>query len=361
MSLDELRHRIDQIDDEILALLESRADMARDVAREKRASGAATYDPERERAVLARLEARSAGRFPREAIRAVFREVMSACLAVQEPVKVAFLGPAGTFTHAAARELFGLAARYTEATTIDNVFDAVRRGDAAYGVVPIENSTEGSVTPAIDALIEGGVLIRRELVLEIGQCLMSTAAGLTQVERVYSHPQALAQCRVWLARNVAGAQLVQTPSTAAAAREALADAAGAAIGSRLAAELYGVPVLRDNVQDLAENATRFVMVATEDAPRTGRDKTSVAFAVHDEQGALLRVLEVFRDHGINLSRIESRPSKQRAWDYVFLADVEGHREDENVAAALAELTAKCPMLRNLGSYPRHDARVTADT
>jgi chorismate mutase/prephenate dehydratase len=361
MSLDDLRHRIDRIDDEILALLEARADVAREVAREKHALGSATYDPERERSVLARLEARSAGRFPREAIRAVFREVMSACLAVQEPVKVAFLGPVGTFTHAAARELFGLAARYTEATTIDSVFDAVRRGDAAYGVVPIENSTEGSVTPAIDALIEGGVFIRRELVLEIGQCLMSTAEGLTRIERVYSHPQALAQCRVWLAKHLAGAQLVQTPSTAAAAREALADAAGAAIGSRLAAELYGVPVLRDNVQDLAENATRFVMIATEDAPRTGRDKTAIAFAVHDEQGALLRVLEVFRDHGINLTRIESRPSKQRAWDYVFLADLEGHREDENVGAALTALAGKCPMLRSLGSYPRHDALVTAAT
>ena len=361
MSLEDLRRRIDRIDDEILALLEARADLARDVAREKRSSNSATYDPERERAILARLEARSAGRFPREAIRAVFREVMSACLAVQEPVKVAFLGPVGTFTHAAARELFGLAARYTEATTIDSVFDAVRRGDATYGVVPIENSTEGSVTPAIDALIEGGVLIRRELVLEIGQCLMSMATGLTQIERVYSHPQALAQCRVWLAKHLPNAQLVQTASTAAAAREALADSAGAAIGSPLAAELYGVPVLRDNVQDLAENATRFVMLASEDAPRTGRDKTTIAFAVHDQQGALLRVLEIFRDHGINLSRIESRPSRQRAWDYVFLADLAGHREDENVRAALAELSAKCPMLRNLGSYPRHDAPVTADT
>jgi chorismate mutase/prephenate dehydratase len=361
MSLDDLRRRIDAIDDEILALLESRADVAREVAREKASTGSATYDPERERAVLARLEARSAGRFPREAIRAVFREVMSACLAVQEPVRVAFLGPAGTFTHAAARELFGLAARYTEATTIDSVFDAVRRGDATYGVVPIENSTEGAVTPAIDALIESGLMIRRELVLQIGQCLMSTAAGLTEIERVYSHPQALAQCRVWLAKHLASAQLVQTPSTAAAAREALADAAGAAIGSRLAAELYGVPVLRDNVQDLAENATRFVMIAMEDAPRTGRDKTTIAFAVHDDAGALLRVLEVFRDHGINLSRIESRPSRQRAWDYVFLTDLDGHRDDENVAAALAVLAARCPMLRSLGSYPRYDAPVTPNT
>jgi chorismate mutase/prephenate dehydratase len=268
-------------------------------------------------------------------------------------VKVAFLGPAGTFTHAAARELFGLAARYSEAGTIDGVFDAVRRGDAAFGVVPIENSTEGSVTRAVDALIDGGVLIRRELVLDVSQCLMSVATGLTEVARVYSHPQALAQCRVWLATNLANAQLVQTPSTSAAAREALADANGAAIGSRLAAELYDLPVLRDKVQDVAENATRFVMLATEDAPRTGRDKTSLAFAVHDARGALLRVLEVFDRNDINLTRIESRPSRQKVWDYVFLADLDGHREDENVRAALAVLDDKCPMLRILGSYPKH--------
>ena len=353
MALDDLRRGIDAIDDEILALLEKRADIAREVARAKRDAHVATYDPEREREVLARLEAKSAGRFPREAIRAVYREVMSACLALQAPVKVAFLGPAGTFTHAAARELFGLAARYSEAGTIDGVFDAVRRGDAAFGVVPIENSTEGSVTRAVDALIDGGVLIRRELVLDVSQCLMSVATGLTEVARVYSHPQALAQCRVWLATNLANAQLVQTPSTSAAAREALADANGAAIGSRLAAALYDLPVLRDKVQDVAENATRFVMLATEDAPRTGRDKTSLAFAVHDARGALLRVLEVFDRNDINLTRIESRPSRQKVWDYVFLADLDGHREDENVRAALAVLDDTCPMLRILGSYPKH--------
>src|SRR5579883_367452 len=173
MSLDDLRKKIDAIDDELLALLDARATVAADVARAKQAAHVATYDPERERQVLARLESKSGGRFPREAIRAVYREVMSACLALQEPVKVAFLGPAGTFAHAAARELFGLAARYSEAVTIDGVFDAVRRNEVTYGVVPIENSTEGSVTHAVDALIEGGVLIRRELVLEVSQCLMT--------------------------------------------------------------------------------------------------------------------------------------------------------------------------------------------
>ncbi len=230
MNLDDLRLRIDAIDDEILALLERRADVVAGVARAKAEAGLAAYDPARERAVLERLAQRGAGRFPRESIVAVYREVMSACLSLQAPVAVAFLGPEGTFTHIAAREIFGLAARYAEAATIEGVFDAVRRSAVAYGVVPIENSTEGSVTHAADALLEGGLFIRRELVLEVSHCLLSNAERLTAVERVYSHPQALAQCRAWLAKNLSSAQLVQTSSTAGAAREASADAAGAAVG-----------------------------------------------------------------------------------------------------------------------------------
>jgi chorismate mutase / prephenate dehydratase len=272
----------------------------------------------------------------------------------QPDLPIAFLGPAGTFTHAAARELFGVEARYTEASTIHGVFDDVRRERAIYGVVPIENSTEGSVTTAVDALIDGdGIVICRELLLEVNHCLMSLAPCLTRISRVYSHPQALAQCRAWLATNLPHADLVQTASTAAAAREAAADMEAAAIGGRFAAELNDLPVLRENVQDLAENATRFVQLATEDAPQSGDDKTTVAFAVHDARGALRRVLEVFDDHGVNLTRIESRPSRQKVWDYVFLADVEGHRDDDALRTALSILTERCPMLRSLGSYPRY--------
>jgi chorismate mutase/prephenate dehydratase len=352
MSLDDLRKHIDSIDDRILALLDERATVVADVARAKTTAHVPTYDPEREREVLDRLSSKGSGRFPREAIRAVYREVMSACLALQEPVKVAFLGPAGTFSHAAARELFGLAARYAEATTIEGVFDAVRRGDAVHGVVPIENSTEGSVNVAVDALLEGGVLIRREHVLDVSQCLLSHAAGLTAIERVYSHPQGHAQCRVWLAKNLAGAQLVQTPSTAAAVREAANDAGGAAIASHLASEIHGVPVLRERVQDREENATRFVVVGETDARPTGDDKTTLVFSVKEGRGALRRVLEIFDDGGINLTRIESRPSKKKVWDYVFLVDLEGHREDDAVKAAMVELGKRCPMVRHLGSYPR---------
>jgi chorismate mutase/prephenate dehydratase len=352
MSLDDLRKRIDAIDDGILALLEQRADIVSGIAQAKAQAGLPVYDPERERLVLERLAQKGAGRFPRESIVAVYREVMSACLAIQSPIKVAFLGPEGTFTHIAARRLFGLAARYTEATTIEGVFDAVRRSVAEFGVVPIENSTEGSVTHAVDALLEGGLFIRRELVLEVAQCLLSRAAQLTQIERVYSHPQGLAQCRAWLAKHLASAQLVQTSSTSAAAREAASDPASAAIGSRLAGELFGVPVLRERIQDREENATRFVMLAREDAPRTGDDKTTVGFALHDEPGALRRALEIFDGAGVNLSRIESRPSQKKAWEYVFLVDLAGHRLDEHVTRALETLRARCSSFVMLGSYPR---------
>jgi chorismate mutase/prephenate dehydratase len=353
VALDDHRRQIDEIDDKILALLEDRARVVADVARAKRDSSLPTYDPDRERQVLDRLAAR-AGRFPAEAIRAVYREVMSACLALQEPLKIAYLGPEGTFSHAAARTLFGLAATYTEATTFEGVFDAVMRHEAQYGVVPLENSTEGSVTHAVDALIGGELLIRAEIELDVSQCLITRAPGLASIERVYSHPQPLGQCRVWLAKNLAGAQLVHAPSTAAAVREAAVDPRGAAIASRLASELYGVPIARERIQDSAENFTRFAMLALEDAARTGNDKTTVAFMAPGGQGrgALLRVLAILDEQEINLTRIESRPSRDKPWDYVFLADLVGHREDANVAQAITRLREHCPLVKHLGSYPR---------
>ncbi|MDP9150164.1 MAG: prephenate dehydratase [Myxococcota bacterium] len=353
MALDDLRKRIDELDDGILRLLDERAQIVGEVARVKRAANVPTYDPERERQVLDRLAAR-AGPFPARAIRAVYREVMSACLALEEPMKVAYLGPEGTFSHAAARAFFGLAAAYMEATTFEGVFDTVARREAQYGVVPVENSSEGSSNTAIDALINGGLLIRAELELDVSQCLLTRVAGLASVERVYSHPQPLGQCRVWLAKNMGGAQLVQASSTAAAVREALSDPRGAAIASSLASELYGLPIARERIQDNSENVTRFVLVALEDAPRTGNDKTTIAFSVRGGQarGALLRTLAIFDEEEINLTRIESRPSREKPWDYVFLADLEGHREDPGVARAMDRLRERCPLLKHLGSYPK---------
>jgi chorismate mutase/prephenate dehydratase len=353
MSLPNLRKRIDDVDDQLLSLLAERAAIAHAVAEAKRAANAqAFHDPDRERQVLDRVATKGAGLFPKDAIRVVFREVMSACLSLEEPLRVAYLGPEGTFTQLAAHRLFGLAARYHEATTIEGVLDAVSADACAAGVVPIENSTEGSVTVTADALIEGELSICQEVVIEVEQCLLSRAATLGQIERVYSHPQALAQCRAWLGKNLPAAQIVQTTSTAAAAAEAHSDERAAAIGSRLAAEMHGLSVVRARIQDRPENATRFVVIAKHDAKRTGKDKTTIAFSVKDARGALRQVLAILEDAGVNLTRIESRPSKQKAWDYVFLADLEGHREDPNVARALEGARAHCPMVKLLGSYPR---------
>jgi chorismate mutase/prephenate dehydratase len=351
MGLDDLRKRIDELDDQILKLLDERAGVMSDVAAAKRDAGIARFDPERERQVLDRLASR-ANRFPATAIRAVYREVMSASLALQEPIKVAYLGPEGTFSHAAARQFFGLAVAYSEATTFDGIFDAVTRKQAMYGVVPVENSSEGTVPHAVDALVSGDLLIRAEFEIEVSQCLLGKASGLPAVERVYSKAEVLGQCRVWLAKNLGSAQLVQATSTAAAVRDALNDPQGAAIASRLASELYGLPVMRERVQDRAENFTRFVVVGHEEAGRTGDDKTSVAFSVRDGRGALMRALAIFDEEGINLSHIESRPSREKSWDYVFLAELFGHREDAAVGRAMTRLREGCPMVKHLGSYPR---------
>jgi chorismate mutase/prephenate dehydratase len=353
LRLEDLRTRIDAIDDQILQLLEERSGVMVDVAQAKRDLQLPAYDPERERLILDRLSVRAA-RFPAEAIRAVYREVMRASLALQEPLKVAYLGPEGTFSHAAARSFFGLAATYCEATTFEGVFDAVARRQAHEGIIPIENSTEGSVIHAVDALVSNNLFIRAEFEFEVSLCLLTRAPGIASIQRVYSHPQPLGQCRMWLAKHMGTAQIVQSASTAAAVREALADPAGAAVGSPLASEIYEVPILRERIQDYAENFTRFVVVAREDAKRTGDDKTTVAFSIRDghERGALLRVLAIFDEEGINLFRIESRPSREKAWDYVFLAELQGHRDDGHVDRAFRRLAEKCPMVKPLGSYPR---------
>jgi len=356
MTLDDLRRGIDEIDDEILDLLDKRARLASEIGEKKRAADRTLYDPERERRIFERLEQRydalSERKFPRASLQPVYREIISACLSVEQPLSVAYFGPPGTFTHMAARAVFGLAARYVESATISGVFDAVERGSAGYGVVPIENSTEGGVTYTLDSLLEHDVLIRSEVVLDVAQCLVGQHDELGRIERVYSHPQALAQCRGWLAKHLPHALLVVSPSTALAAREAAADQNAAAVASRLAAEIAGLRVIRENVQDRAENATRFVILAESDAPPTGRDKTSVVFSTADERGALKRVLEIFDEEAINLSRIESRPAPGQAWQYVFFTDLEGHRSEPQVARALERLKGKCAMVKVLGSYQR---------
>ncbi|MEI9939835.1 MAG: prephenate dehydratase [Pseudomonadota bacterium] len=268
------------------------------------------------------------------------------------PGPIAFFGLFGSWTHAAARTVFGLTADYRENSTISHVFEAVASGAAEFGVVPIENSTEGGVNQTVDELLTRKLWIKGEVVLEIAQCLLGLASDLGAIERVASHPQGLAQCRRWLAEHLPNAEQVASLSTTTAARDAASDPALAAISSPLAAELNGLRVLVAGIQDNAENATRFVVIAKSDAQRTGRDKTSLVFSTAHSRGALRQALEIFDRAGINLSRIESRPAPGRRWEYVFLTDLEGHREDEAIAGALVELERHCSTVRVLGSYPR---------
>lgn len=265
---------------------------------------------------------------------------------------VAFFGLPGSFTHAAARSVFGSAADYRESSTISLAFESVASGAAEYGVVPIENSTEGGVNQTVDQLMQHDVRICGEVVLDIQQCLLGKATSLDQITRVASHPQGLAQCRLWLEQHLPHAVQVPALSTTAAAHDAVNDPTLAAISGPLAAELTGLSVIRAGIQDSVENATRFLVIAKRDAERTGRDKTSLVFTTAHSRGALRQVLEVFDHAGINLSRIESRPAPGKRWEYVFLTDLEGHRDDPAVAQALATLTLSCSMLRVLGSYPR---------
>lgn len=265
---------------------------------------------------------------------------------------IAFFGQFGAWTHAAARKTFGPSADYREHATISQVFEAVASEGARFGVVPIENSTEGGVNQTVDELLARQLWIKGEVVLEIAQCLMGLATELRSVERVASHPQGLAQCRRWLAEHLPNAEQVASLSTTAAARAAASDPKLAAISSPLAAELNGLRVLVAGIQDNAENATRFVVIGKSDAPRTGRDKTSLVFSTAHSRGALRQVLEIFDRAELNLTRIESRPAPGRRWEYVFLTDLEGHREDESVALALRELERRCSTMRVLGSYPR---------
>ena len=355
VSLKELRQQIDEIDDTIVRLLNRRVQLAKKAGEEKTREGTPLYDPEREKRIYERLESRldnNPDGFPKESLRAIYREIIGACLSLESPPSVAFLGPQGTFSEMAARGLFGLSANYVEMPAIQAVFSAVERDETTFGVVPVENSAEGGVTSTLDCFLSSDVNIRREIITDVSHCLVGHPTRLEDVVRVYSHPQALAQCREWLARRLPGIQLMGTSSTSAAAAQAASDSASVAIASKLAAEYHGLGIIAEGIQDHPRNATRFVVLAKEDASPTGSDRTSLLFSTPDEQGALKDVLEVFDKAGVNLSRIESRPAPGKVWEYVFFADLEGHRLEAPIQRALEKLKALCGLVRVLGSYPR---------
>lgn len=350
--LSKLRHKIDTIDDEILDLLNERARVAQDIGHAKAGQGLEFYNPGREQAVFERLIARNSGPFPSEAIRRVYREIISASLSLEQPMKVAFFGPSATFTHQAAQKQFGFSAQLVAQKSIPAVFEEVRRGRADYGVVPVENTTEGIVSHTLDMFVESDLKINAEILLEISHDLLSLSGKMEDIEKVLSHPQALAQCRHWLEENLPDVPLVDASSTAMAARQAAEDSSVAAIASEIAASLYGLRIVKPKIQDNTNNLTRFLVVGRQLTSPTGHDKTSVLFIVADEPGVLCRMLEPFNKRGINLSKIESRPIKTKAWEYIFFLDLEGHVEDAAVAEALEDLQACCRSFKVLGSYPR---------
>jgi chorismate mutase/prephenate dehydratase len=351
----DLRQAIDSVDDELLRLLNERARLVQQVGAIKAELKQPFYVPDRERQILERMQAANSGPFPTEALRPVFSEIISACLSLEHPLKVAFLGPEATFTHMAARSRFGLSARYVPAATAAGVFTEVEKGLADLGVVPIENSTDGVVNSTLDMLIDSELRISAEITMQVSQCLLTRTGTLEGVQKVYSHPQALGQCRRWLSANLPNVAQIEVASTALAARLTRDDPVAAAVASELAGQLYDLKIAKRKIEDELRNVTRFLVIGRESAPQTGSDKTSILFSLKDEPGVLYKVLQPLAEKGLNLSRIESRPSRKRPWDYVFFIDVDGHQSDTPVQAAIDALAGRCEFVKVLGSYPRADA------
>jgi chorismate mutase / prephenate dehydratase len=351
MGLDEWRARIDEIDRQLLRLLSQRAELSLEIGRAKRQSGEPVLVPEREQEILDELTRLNSGPLPATAVRAIWSEILSASRGLQRPFRVAYLGPQGTYTHLAAVRQFGSSAEFVPVRSIPEVFDEVERGRADVGTVPIENSSEGVVNHTLDGLIDSELLICGEVSLEIHHNLLSRAAELADVKRVFSHPQALGQCREWLTRHVPDAEVVEMTSTSAAAEQAALDASTAAIASELAGQLYRVPALRERIEDYGNNVTRFLAIGRRAAGRTGRDKTSILFSIRDEVGTLHRILEPFASARLSLTKIESRPTRRRPWEYVFFVDFQGHRDDPVTQGVLAAVRERCLFLKVLGSYP----------
>ncbi len=350
MDLSNLRKKIDALDTKIVSLLNERAAITLSVGKEKIKNGKSIYAPDREKEVLGRVKGLNKGPIDSKAVEAIYREIMSASLNLEKPLRIAYMGPQATFSHLAALKRFGSSVEHVDCDNVGEVFSKVEHGDCDYGVVPIENSIEGVVTHTIDLLVESDLKICSQVLLDVSHNVMAKGP-LTKVKEVYSHPQVFGQCRQWLLRNMPGVALIPTVSTTKAAQLAAQKKNAACIASELAAPLYGLTVLKKNIQDSAHNITRFLVIANTDVPRTGADRTSLVFSIKDRVGALHAMLSPFFKNKINLTKIESRPSKKKAWDYYFFVDCEGHQNDPQVARALKQLEGMCKFLKILGSYP----------
>ncbi|HSH48649.1 MAG TPA: prephenate dehydratase [Halomonas sp.] len=354
-TLDGLRDAIDQLDNDILRLISERADCARRVAEVKTEEGdtqAVFYRPEREAQVLRRIMALNKGPLSDEEMARLFREIMSACLALEQPVKVAYLGPEGTFTQQAALKHFGDSAISLPMAAIDEVFREVEAGAVNYGVVPVENSTEGVINHTLDSFMESGLRICGEVVLRIHHhLLVAETTRRDKVSRIYSHPQSFAQCRKWLDAHYPQAERIPVSSNAEASRLVKTEWHSAAIAGDMAAKLYGLTVIAEKIEDTPDNSTRFLIIGNQDVPQSGEDKTSIVVAMRNQPGALHELLEPFHRHQIDMTRLETRPSRSGVWNYVFFIDFKGHHHEPRVAAVLEEVRLRAAEVKVLGSYP----------
>jgi chorismate mutase/prephenate dehydratase len=347
--LKDIRNQIDALDARLVKLLSARAKLAQRVGRIKQ--GVDIYRPEREAQILRRVAQLNQGPLSARALQRVFTEVMSACRALEDSLSVAYLGPQGTFSQEAALKHFGGLTPTVSCASIDEVFRQVETAAVGYGVVPVENSTEGAIGRTLDLLLSTPARVCGEVMLPVRQCLMSKAARRADIRKVYSHTQSLAQCQQWLARNLPQPERIAVVSNAEAAQLAARDRRAAAIASKTAAALYGLRLLASNIEDEAKNTTRFLVIAADGAAPSGRDKTSLILSTRNAPGAIHELLTPLAANQVSMTRLESRPARTGLWEYVFYVDIEGHAQDANVARALAELERRASFVKNLGSYP----------
>jgi chorismate mutase / prephenate dehydratase len=351
--LGEIRKRIDEVDKKLVQLISDRARLATEIAEIKKIDNTSVYyRPEREAQILRRIISENKGPMPNDQLARLFRELMSACLALEQALKIAFLGPEGTFTHAATLKHFGQSIEACPLTAIDLVFHQVQAGSCDYGVVPIENSIEGVVNHTLDMLINSNLKISGEVILRINQYLMSRSRSRKNIKKIYSHQHSFAQCRNWLDTNMPGIERIPVNSNAEAAKLASKNEKVAAIAGYTNAELYNLKILEKNIEDETDNSTRFLVISENDTPPSGDDKTSLLFSMPSKPGALLRMLQCFADHEVNMTRIESRPSRRGLWEYIFFVDLEGHSQNKKVTKAISRLQSEASMVKILGSYPR---------
>jgi len=351
MSLEELRKRIDELDHQLVKLLNERARVVVDIGKLKNKTDKPVYAPDREKDVLARIVEANEGPLPDKCLVAIWRELMSGSFVLERPLRITYLGPGGSFSHTAAMLKFGQSVEYESVTDITSIFEEVSKGHCDLGLAPVENTMGGGVIETLDALIDSNVKICAEVLMAIHHNLMGNCT-LDEIEKIYSKPEVFAQCRNWLSATFKDAQTIPVASTAKAAQLAAEEPRAAAIGSSIAAEMYGLRIVCENIEDTANNVTRFLIISKEDARPTGEDKTAMLFSTAHKAGALADVLDVFKRYGINLTNIESRPSRKRQWEYYFFVDFLGHRTEKHIQEGMEESRKHCLQLSILGSFPR---------